>query len=104
MKLFILGLGAAAMMIVGTSSASAQYVAYPQPAPVYVPPPPVYVPPPPPVVAPGVSVGVALPGVSVGIGAPGVAVGVGVPFVGFRPYGYGYGRPFYGPYWHGYHR
>jgi hypothetical protein len=99
MKLFILGLAATAAMIVGTSTASAQYVVYPAPVMVAPPPPPVY--------APGVAVGVAVPGVSVsGVigGPPVVNVGVGLGgFVGgvYRPY---YGHPFYGPYFRGYHR
>jgi len=99
MKLFILGLVATGMVVIGTSTASAQYVVYPAP-PVMV------APPPPPVVAPGVAVGVSVPGVSVsGVigGPPVVGVGVGLPlFVGgYRPF---YGHPYYGPYFRGYHR
>jgi hypothetical protein len=100
MKLVALSLAAATAMVVGASTASAQYVVYP-PAPVYVAPPP-------PVVAPGVAVGVSVPGVSVAGyigGPPAVSVGVGLPlFGGYRPY---YGHPYYhgfGPYYHGWHR
>ncbi|HEV3384196.1 MAG TPA: hypothetical protein VG097_05240 [Gemmata sp.] len=98
MKLFTLGLAAAAAMAIGTSTASAQYPVYPPPA--------VVVAPPPPVVAPGVAVGVAVPGVSVsGVigGPPAVSVGIGFPFIGgiYRPV---YGHPYYGPHFHGWRR